>query len=367
MKIVADENIPQLQTLFSRFGDITALPGRNLTPAQVKDADILLVRSVTKVHEALLLGSSVKFVGTCTIGTDHIDRDYLKQNNIALASAPGCNAGGVLQYVLSALASLDEGSFDKRFGVIGSGNVGGKLCSALRAMGVKVVAYDPFLTPRDNPSLTDLGDVLSCDIICMHVPYTTGGRHPSHHMINSSNLALLKPGAILINAGRGGTIDNVALKAHLQNGADLKVILDVWENEPEIDLGLMDLVAFATPHIAGYSFEGRLNGSRMIFEALCHHLNIADGERLADAALKSVYGEPVVLRGHDVVETVLATYRVRDDDLRTRSAFTSEQGVGKEFDLLRKHYPQRREFGHYKVETPNIELKRTLSHLGFVV
>ena len=368
MKIVADENIPHLKAFFSRFGEITALPGRQISATHLKNADILLVRSVTPVNAQLLAGSNVKFVGTCTIGVDHLDTDYLQTNHIAYASAPGCNADGVVQYVLSALASLESASFGKKIGVIGSGNVGGRLCKTLDALGVNVCAYDPFLTPAQNPVLTDIGTVLACDVICMHAPLTNSGPHPTLHMINQQNLPLIKPKAILLNAGRGGTIDNQALKLHLQQGADLRVILDVWEGEPNIDLDLLDLVAFATPHIAGYSYEGRVNGSAMIFAAMAKAQGMSASEIKAETqrVLRDVNGEPSTLFCHSVTEAVLASYSIRDDDLRMRTTLKKAKNIGVGFDILRKNYPQRREFGHFKIETKNAELKRTLVDVGFM-
>lgn len=368
MKIIADENIPNVHEFFDRFGDVITLPGRDVRAHHVKDADVLLVRSVTPVNAELLDGSAVKFVGTCTIGIDHLDTSYLAEKGITYASAPGCNAGGVVQYVLSALASIDDGSFEKKIGVIGSGNVGGRVCKALLSMGVDTVAYDPYLDKTQNPVLTDLGEVLACDIICMHVPYTQSGLYPTHHLINHNNLPLLKPGAILLNAGRGGAIDNLALKEHLQMGADLKVILDVWENEPNIDMELLDLVAFATPHIAGYSFEGRVNGSAMIFAELSDYLGKASSEtrKATQAIYSDTFGPSTTIRCCDVNEAILASYRIRYDDLRTRTSLKQAQTVGREFDALRKSYPQRREFGHFKVETKNTELKRKLVSIGFI-
>lgn len=370
MKIVADENIPSLHELFAGFGEIVALPGRSLSADQVKDADILLVRSVTPVNEALLAGSRVKFVGTCTIGIDHLDTEYLGSNNIAYASAPGCNAGGVLQYVLAALARLAPSWPTKRIGIIGCGNVGGRLCRTLLSLGVDCVTYDPYLTVADTPVLTDLQTVLACDVVCVHTPYTTEGPFPSHHLLNQQTLASLRPGAVLLNAGRGGAIDNAALLAHLEAGADWQVALDVWEGEPEIDLALMDKVALASPHIAGYSFEGRLTGSIMIHEALADFLGQSTPQLAAEreAILQAVLGPPEPLSCTTVNEAILASYAIADDDSRCRRSLHGAEpgGIGVAFDLLRKTYPKRREFSHFRVSTPSTEVARTLGNMGFL-
>lgn len=368
MKIVADENIPYLEAFFQGLGEVTALPGRQMSAEQVRDGDILLVRSVTPVNAGLLAGSRVKFVGTCTIGTDHLDTDYLASENIAYASAPGCNAGGVLQYVLSVLASLEDSWFEKKIGVIGCGNVGSRVVNALGAIGVQVRVYDPFLASGSVKGLTDLGDVLSCDVIAMHTPFTRTPPFPTHHLINRHNLPLLKPGAVLLNAGRGGAIDNQALLQFLTEGAELRVILDVWEHEPAIDLELMNLCAFATPHIAGYSHEGKVKGSAMIYAALAKFLGTPENaiEQHTARVLDQAFGPPSELHCGDLAEAILKSYCIREDDLRTRSHLTSRDTVAVEFDRLRKSYPERREFGHFKVHTRNHELRRTLSAIGFL-
>ncbi len=367
MKIVADENIPYVREFFSRFGEVQTVSGRHVSSSQLGDADVLLVRSVTRVNQALLQGSAVRFVGTCTIGTDHLDMNYLNAQGITTASAPGCNAGGVVQYVLSAIASLDDSAFGKTFGILGCGNVGGRLLRALQSLGVNACAYDPFLNQASNAALTDLGQVLASDVICMHLPYTRSGPHATHHIINDDNLPLIKPGAIVLNAGRGGTLDNQALLEHLRLGADLRVVLDVWENEPSINLALMDLVAFATPHIAGYSFEGRVNGTVMVFEALAEQEGMGTSE--IDAIKRSVlydaFGEPSSIQAHDVLGAILASYRIRFDDIQTRTSLKSASDPASAFDALRRGYPQRREFSHFKVSTRNHELKRKLLSVGF--
>ncbi len=353
MKIVADENIPHLNTFFSEFGEITALPGRQLTAADVRDADALIVRSVTRVNKSLLAGSNVKFVGTCTIGTDHLDTGYLDAANIRYASAPGCNAGGVVQYVLAALATLKPAWRDARVGVVGHGNVGGRLCRALTGAGVDCIAYDPFLSKAEFPLLADWHAILECDVICMHTPYTDDGPFPTHHMMNEAALKQIRPGALLLNAGRGGAIDNEALLAHLRTGADLQVVLDVWEREPHISCALAQAVHVGTPHIAGYSFEGKINGAAMIYLALSE---FAGGR--SDAALNTceqllsrLKGPSQTLQSATLNDAILATYDIRADHKRFMQAMqqAGSSGLGVAFDHLRKTYPERRELDHFRL------------------
>ena len=371
MKLVVDENIPFGSRFFERFGEVQALPGRELSPEQVRDADILIVRSVTKVGEYLLSGSKVKFVGTCTIGIDHLDTEYLKRNHIAYASAPGCNAGGVVQYDLAALSQLQPDWRQKRVGVVGCGNVGGRLCKTLNALGVQYVVYDPFLTKVDNAHLTSLDEVLDCDVVCMHTPYTTAGPHPTHHLLNANNLSRLRPGTILLNAGRGGAIDNQALLTHLQQGADLRVVLDVWEHEPQVDLALMEHVQLASPHIAGYSFEGKMNGSAMIYQELVNYLDLDASvfDEQLRRLLDKLRGAPQTVHCDSFSDALAATYDIGADDQRFRHALTAAapNGIGAAFDLLRKTYPERREFSHFNAATADTGLRKTLFNIGFLI
>ena len=210
MHIVADENIPLLNEFFADFGEITLVEGRSMTAADVADADILLVRSVTRVDAQLLAGSKIKFVGTATIGTDHIDQDYLQEAGIGFKSAPGCNAQAVVDYVLSALSVLvDErgiGFTDVSVGIVGVGNVGLLLRRRLEEMGVTVLAVDPFKDPEEVGELVTLDEALQADVVTLHTPLTRDGEHPTWHLIDQQRLAQMKPDASLINAGRGAVV-----------------------------------------------------------------------------------------------------------------------------------------------------------------
>lgn len=371
MKIVADENIPYVHEFFSLFGQVTTFAGRSISAADVATADVLLVRSVTQVNEALLAGSSVKFVGTCTIGTDHMDTEFLDHSHIQYASAPGCNAGGVVQYDLAALSFVDPKWQLRSIGVIGHGNVGGRLCRTLRALGAEVCAYDPFLSSAEIPYLSDLDTVLKADVICMHTPYTTAGPHPTHHMIGAEQLRKISTGAILLNAGRGAAIDNEALLKSLKRKARFSVVLDVWEGEPQVDGQLMQRVNIATPHIAGYSYEGKLMGTAMIFKALADFLGHEPEvyNEQCHRLMTNLRGEPSEITAISFNDAVSKTYNILADDRRMRQEILTKPLAeqGKCFDKLRKEYPERREFCHHKVMTADIELAQQLDSVGFIV
>ncbi|MGB0733654.1 MAG: 4-phosphoerythronate dehydrogenase, partial [Pontibacterium sp.] len=283
MKIIADENMPFVRELFSSMGHIQMRPGREICAADVADADILLVRSVTTVDESLLSKSQLKFVGTATIGTDHIDKDYLDSIGIPFSNAAGCNADAVVDYVLASIFSLAQESqfnpFDKVWGIVGVGNVGGRLADRLAAAGVKVLLNDP---PRAEADVTfqaqavELDDLLAnADIICCHTPLVKGGDHPTRHLLSAKNLGLLKQGAVLVNAGRGDVIDNQALLDLTLKRADVCLILDVWEGEPAPLEALAKKAFIATPHIAGYSLDGKARGTFMLYQACCQALGLS--------------------------------------------------------------------------------------------
>lgn len=369
MKIVADENIPFAQTIFQQLGDVTLLPGRGMTAACVRDADVLLVRSVTEVNRALLEGSKVGFVGTCTIGTDHLDIPYLEKNNITYRSAPGCNANGVVQYVLAALAALGE--LDdierlpfKKVAIVGCGNVGGRLYQTLSGLGFDCTGIDPFLAPHHFAKMGDWSAILDADIICVHTPLTRTGDFPTEHLFREATLAALKPNCVLLNAGRGGAIHNRDLSTVLASRKDLRVVLDVWESEPDILRPLLQQVTLATPHIAGYSFEGRTNGTLMIFEALAQHLGWDESKVKAIFLQEKhkAYGDSEMIFTESLKEAILSTYAIQDDHQRLLDA---EQQLPSIFDYQRKHYPKRREFSHYRVQTPKDVVAKKLEILGF--
>ena len=368
LNIVADENIPGLDTWFADLGRISRLPGRNMTREQLAEADILLVRSVTPVDKSLLEGTPVRFVGSCTIGTDHLDTQWLEQQGIAWSAAPGCNANSVVEYVFCALAALDLDWRNRSFGIVGCGNVGGSLQRKLRALGIPCKIYDPWLT--GNPDAADLSAVLQQDVICLHAPLVKGGEHPSHHMIDGKALAAIKPGAVLISAGRGAVVDNAALLSLLQQSSPFTCVLDVWENEPEIDLDLLEKVDLGSPHIAGYSHDGKLAGTRLVREALDRAMSLASPE----VGTQSSESRQPVTTGENgfaaIRDLLLQMYDPRADDQRLRAAAKQARAGGQSmalsFDQLRKQYPRRLEFSHYQLEAPQLDAmtRKQLEILG---
>jgi len=372
MKIVADENMPGVSALFGHLGEVRLVPGRGLSAAQVADADVLLVRSVTRVDRRLLEGSRVTFVGSATIGTDHVDLDYLARGGIAFANAPGCNAIGVVNYVIATLCRLEPRWREKSLGIIGCGNVGGRLYRVLAGLGVDSLCYDPFLGPGERDNLRDLDEVLAADILCLHTPLTTSGPFPTRHMINREVLANLAPGTLLINAGRGGAVETAALLDEL-NAARLRAALDVWEQEPAINPALLAAVDQATPHIAGYSLEGRLRGTLMVYQALCRWRGIAVGEEDVDL-LASRYEDAGDVPGKAAIpgggatlnQLVLAAYDPGRDHRDLVAAGRAGGDLGAAFDRLRKGYRKRREFSHYTVTgVASARLRSQLLTLGF--
>ena len=379
MKIVADENIPCVQQAFASLGEVSLLPGRGLQAAQVRDADILLVRSVTRVDAALLEGSSVRFVGSATIGFDHVDRDYLQQQGIGFATAPGSNATSAAEYVVSALMVLSEQQgFElagKTVGIIGCGNVGSRVRRKLSALGMQCRVNDPPLqTGGGHDDFVSLDEVLQADIVTVHVPLTRDSRHPTFHLVNETFLERLKPGAIFINTSRGAVADNRALAALLASRDDLSVVLDVWEGEPAISASLLQQVDLGTPHIAGYSYDGKLRGTEMIYRAACEYFAQSVCWHAADE-LPRVASIDLRSRGAGntlavATAIVLAAYDVRQDDARLRSTLSlSAAERASAFDRLRKEYPVRREFTEATVllDEPAGELGELLSGLGFSV
>lgn len=380
MHIVADENIPLLDEFLAGFGRLTRLPGRLIDHTSVSDADVLLVRSVTRVSATMLAGTPVRFVGTCTIGTDHLDLAGLAAAGIEVASAPGCNARGVVEYVLSCLLTLSERSAsawqDRTVGIIGVGEVGGRLATTLQALGIRCLLCDPPRAERGEQGFVSLDELLGqSDVISCHVPLTSSGAHATRHLLDEQRLRALRPGTWLINSSRGPVIDNTALSRVLQQRSDLLVALDVWETEPLVDPQLAARCALATPHIAGYSLDGKLRGTAQIYQALCRFLDVPVTLSLDQLAPRIGAGEwrvePGTPPGWLLARALRQVYDVRDDDARLRAMLgraASEQASREGFDRLRKDYPLRRECNLLRIRTAASEpqVARRLLAAGFV-
>lgn len=372
MHIVADENIPLLDEFFADFGSIHRLPGRAITAKDVRDADLLLVRSVTRVDRALLQGSQVRFVGTCTIGTDHLDLDYLAEAGIAWSSAPGCNARGVVDYVLGSVLTLAEREgvdpAARVYGVVGVGQVGGRLYDLLRGLGWQVRVCDPPRQAAEGGNFVDLENIVAeCNVISLHTPLDATTRH----LFDATRLAALRPGTWLINASRGAVVDNAALRALLPRRTDLGVVLDVWEGEPQADVELAALCQLATPHIAGYSLDGKLRGTAQIYQACCRALGVAERVHLDDL-LPPPWLSEVTLDADAETAWALTTlcravYDPRRDDADFRRSLVGDADARRAaFDRLRKHYPMRREIDglHVRIRGDAPQLVERVRALG---
>jgi erythronate-4-phosphate dehydrogenase len=370
VKILVDENMPYAGDLFRRLGEVKAVPGRPIPAAELADADALMVRSVTKVNEALLSGTPIKFVGTATAGTDHVDEQWLQQAGIGFSAAPGCNAIAVVEYVFSSLMLLAErDGFDLRdrtVGIVGVGNVGGRLQARLEAWGVRTLLCDP---PRADRG--DEGDFLpldtlvrEADVLTFHTPLFKDGPYKSWHLADEEVISRLKPGAILINACRGPVVDNAALLRRLEAGQPLSVILDVWEPEPDLDVALLAKVDIGTAHIAGYTLEGKARGTTQVFEAFSDFI----GKR-QQVALDTLLPAPefgrITLHGpldQSILKRLIhLVYDVRRDDALLRKV----AGIPGEFDKLRKNYLERREWSSLYVQCDDDQAATLLQKLGF--
>ncbi len=371
LSIVADQQILLAKDVFSKFGDVQLVDGRSIDQQVMKNADILLVRSVTRVNESLLKNSKIKFVGSATSGVDHIDRDYLQKSNIHFSRALGSNARSVAEYVLSSLfVTAEQYDFslkEKTVGIIGCGQVGSRVKHFMQTLGVKCLLNDPLLAEHASEHCyIELEEVLQADIITLHVPLTSGCKFPTNKLVNKEFLHRLKPDVILVNTSRGEVIDEAELLAFKQENSSATLILDVWCNEPEIDINLLQQTFIATPHIAGYSYDGKLKATEMLLDALNNYTN----EESLEAGLRKPEQEIAVIDEDDVQLAVMQSYDVRSDaiELMNLSSIEDEKRAVY-FDSLRKKYPIRREFPSRIIQTNKMshETKQQLQQLGFKV
>ena len=380
MKIIADENIPFVAECFSSIGEVEVVPGREITPGVVADADVLLVRSITPVDADLLAGSKVRFVGTATIGFDHIDIEYLSRNKIGFASAPGSNANSAAEYVIAALLNISkQHSIDlegKSTGIIGVGNVGGRVAKKASALGMKLLLNDPPLQRQTGDSkYLPIEKLFDCDFVTLHTPLTFEGEDKTFHLADERFFKSLKTGCVFFNASRGGVVDSSALKAAIEESRLQATVLDVWENEPDIDVELFEMVDIGTPHIAGYSLDGKIAGMIMIYKAACdyfgHEAKFDIDSFLPVPAIPQLKINPDSVSEQDALLGVVEKiYDIKADDVRLRRMLEeSAKERGKYFDSLRRNYPVRREFQNTRiiVEDKNSSLARKLKGIGFLL
>ncbi|HUT31035.1 MAG TPA: 4-phosphoerythronate dehydrogenase [Sedimentisphaerales bacterium] len=380
VKIIADENIPFVAECFSTIGEVRTLKGREITPTLVSDADVLVVRSITRVDSNLLAGSKVQFVGTATIGFEHVDVDYLAQKNITFASAPGSNANSVAEYIVAALLSVGQKKGieieGKSIGIVGVGNVGSRVEKKAKALGMEVYLNDPPLQRQTgDPKYLPIEDLFDCDFITLHTPLTFEGIDKTFHLAAEKFFKSLKPGCVFINTARGAVTDTGALKTAVNSGKLGGTILDVWENEPNIDVELLRMVDLSTPHIAGYSLDGKIAGMIMIYNAACKYFGLEPVKTIEDflpePQVRRITVDSTAEDEQEILhETVEQVYCINRDDFNTREiAMVAAEERGKFFDDLRKNYPERREFENTEVvlRTPCRPLANKLRGIGFRV
>lgn len=378
MKLVVDANIPAAEACFGAFGTLTRVAGREISAADVADADALIVRSITQVDRALLAGSQVGFVGTCTIGTDHVDQAFLAEQGIDFASAPGCNAEAVVDYVLSSLLTLAEREgwslAERTVGIVGVGNVGSRLLARLTGLGLTVLACDPPRAEREGPEgFSALDELIArCDVLCLHTPLVTSGPNATRHLLDAQRVDELAAGCVLLNAGRGDCVDGLALRSRLSGKGDITTVLDVWEQEPAIDPSLRDLAALATPHIAGYSLDGKRRGSWMIHQALARHLDAPTRLAFSDLSPPPALASLRLEQALPVDEALRLCARAVYDTRRDHDSLQREVlrlGMARGFDRCRADYPLRREFATLDVQLAGdaTSLYAPLNAAGFQV
>jgi erythronate-4-phosphate dehydrogenase len=370
MHIVTDENLSLTEYFFSSFGTVKTYAGRGITAENLVDAEALLVRSVTQVTPQLLQAATelsashqrIGFVGSATIGTDHLDVAGLQASGVTVANAAGCNAQAVAEYVVTAILTLHlERAVQAGFtlGIVGLGNVGQRLIVLAKRLGWRVIGVDPFVV-RDDVEQMTLSEMLpQADVVSLHVPMTKSGKDHTYHLINDETFALLKPDAMLINSARGAVVEEAALLADFAHARALhqpirSVVLDVFEHEPKISATLLDDLALATPHIAGYSLEGKAKGTEMIYQAFCQWQGVAP-TRTLENMLPSM---PKLFDPHkqliEQLPAMLSTlYPIHQDDAALRACLRVDEKVNQafvdaaSFDRLRKEYPLRREWASY--------------------
>jgi erythronate-4-phosphate dehydrogenase len=373
LKIIADSNVPFLKGALDSFADIRYLPGKDMEHDQVSNADALIIRSRTKCNRKLLENSNVKFIATATIGYDHIDTQYCEHHGIKWCNAPGCNASSVEQYILSALLIIaDKYNFrlsDKTIGILGVGHVGSRIEKVSGLLGMDALLNDP---PRErvegSEKFVGLDRILAeADIITLHVPLYMQGADKTFHLTEKSFFDALSKKVHFLNTSRGEVVHTAALKEAIKNNSLESVILDVWENEPDIDTELLDLVDIATPHIAGYSLDGKANGTMMSVHALSRFFNLRlENWKPENIPVPEKTEINIEAGGKDIqdvlTEAVLRTYYILDDDKRLRKSIPA-------FEQQRAEYPLRREYGAYTIHLTgdHSNIGQTLKELGFIV
>jgi erythronate-4-phosphate dehydrogenase len=372
MKIYYEDSMPYAAEFFSELGECQVFSHKTVDASMLSDADVLLVRSTTKVNANLLEGNSrLKFVATATAGTDHIDQEYLAKRGIPFVSAGGCNAVAVAEYVLSAMVvtanKQNWNLADKTVGIVGAGHVGSALSRVLTVLGIKHKLCDPPLADAGDPrAFVTMDEIMQCDVITLHVPWVKAGKYQTQGLFDKQRLSQLSEQQLLINACRGEVIDNQAALELFEQGKKLNLVLDVWDNEPDIKLELIPHIALATAHIAGHTIEGKARGTEMLYLALCELLGKQADKKLSDYLPESTIGPLLVKNDQDLLQAAsqltLEVYDISQDD----QAFKKQAQGPEQFRYIRKHYPIRREFSAIAVNTGNFVDSKAIYALGFL-
>lgn len=378
LTLVIDDAVPYAQEIFGHLGTIKLMPGRDITNNDVANADALVIRSRTQVNETLIENSKVQFIGSTVVGLDHVNQPLLKEKGIHFYSAQGCNANSVAEFIVKAMYEMAEKHQftlkDKTLGIIGVGNVGRRLAEKAKAIGMNILLNDPPRAETENAHIykngeqqafSDLTETLSADIISVHTPLNRTGKHPTLNLLDAEKLRLLNPSQILINAARGDIIDESAWKQTTL----LAKIVDCWSNEPHIDTELLQQADIATPHIAGHTFEAKLNGSVMVYEALCHFFNITpqyQWKELIPHPTKTLALKKYPNPQTSILSLLRNTHDIRDDMPCLSSNIFNK--LDKEFEYYRRNYPIHHEFSQHTVEqNPDQNLTNLLKNLEFKV
>jgi erythronate-4-phosphate dehydrogenase len=371
MKTVIDNGIPFIKGTLEKYSEVVYLEGEAITKKDLLNADALIVRTRTKCDARLLEGTKVRFIASATIGYDHIDTAYCKAKGIHWTNAPGCNSSSVQQYIIAAILHIAEKHLvnltDKTIGIVGVGNVGKKIARICSAIGMRVLMNDP---PRERAegsrNFVSLDTILEKSfIITLHVPLTNEGRDKTYHRVNEDFLAGMKKHQILINSSRGEVVETELLKTALKEKWFTGCVLDVWEDEPDIDLELLNLIDIATPHIAGYSADGKANGTAKVVNAFGQYTGFDTNSwyphSIPVPEKTTIEIDCRNMTHQQILElAVRSTYDIIADDVRLRNSPET-------FERQRGHYPLRREFPVYALRLRNAddEIKETLEYIGF--
>jgi len=371
MKIVIDDKIPYIQGALEPFAEVVYLPGPKTTAEVVRDADAIITRTRTICNEALLSGSSVRIIASATIGYDHIDTEFCDRAGIKWTNAPGCNAKSVEQYIASAILVMAERKdwdlAGKTIGIVGVGNVGSKVAKIAEILGMRVLLNDPPRARQEGEAgFVTLERILGeADLITLHVPLNQEGPDATWHMADEQLFARMSRKPLFINSCRGEVVKTSALKQAIVTGQISGAVVDCWENEPDIDLELLGLVDLATPHIAGYSRDGKANGTEMSVQAVSRYLGLGAKNWKATNVEKPAVAEILIDGGNKtnrqiLAEAILATYDIRQDDARLRENVAT-------FEKQRGDYPVRREFPAFTVagKFNNPKVIDKLKRIGF--